>query len=157
MLKSLMPKPFERLITTLLLTVFLTACASTPSPAEICSAQWIKPRTDAALADFKEATSGNWKTLQRSGEQASGDLGFLEKARVILSLASIVSSFQSSQAFEDLQTLSKTCNDPELVSNALRGTLSEYGVPAAYIDLLDELEGFIDLMNNADQDDSSPN
>lgn len=140
-------------IITLLVSLLLTACASTPPPEEICSAAWIKPRTDAALDEFKDATSGKWKTLQRSSEQTANgnDLGLLEKARVILSLASVVSSFQNSQALEDLQTLGKTCDDPELVSNALRGVLSEYGVPDTYIDLLDELEGFIELMNNSSQ------
>lgn len=137
--------------TTLLLAGLVAACASTPPPEEICSASWIKPRTDAALAEFKDATSGQWKALQRSGERASGaaDLDLLEKARVLLSLAGVVTSFQNSQALEDLQTLGKTCNDPELVSNALRGVMSEYGVPDAYLDLLDELEGFIELMNNS--------
>lgn len=132
------------------LTLMLTACASKPPPEEICSAAWIKPRTDAALEDFKAATADDWKSLRRSteGSSASAEIGLLEKARVILSLASVVSSFQNSQALDDLRTLSKTCDDPELVSNALRGTLSEYGVPSAYIELLDELEGFIELMNN---------
>lgn len=141
-----------KLLATTLLAALLTACASTPPPEEICSAAWIKPRTDAALDEFKGATSDKWKTLQRSGEQAaSGEIGLLEKARVILSLASVVNSFQNSQALEDLQTLGTTCNDPELVSNALRGVLTEYGVPDTYIDLLDELEGFIELMGNTNQ------
>lgn len=105
------------------------------------------------MQEFKDATAGSWKRLQRSGEQSSagGDLDILEKARVLLSLASVVSAFQNSQALEDLQTLGRTCDDPELVSNALREVLSEYGVPDAYIELLDELDGFIKLMNNSGQ------
>jgi len=144
-------RQLPRLITTLLLTGLVAACASKPPPEEICSAGWIKPRTDAALAEFKDATSDQWQALQRSGESASGatDLGLLEKARVLLSLAGVVTSFQNSQALDDLQTLGRTCNDPELVSNALRGVMSEYGVPDAYINLLDELEGFLELMDNS--------
>ena len=143
-------RSISRFLISSALLLILGACASTPPPEEVCSAGWIKPRTDAALADFKAATADSWESLQRSGDGAStsAEIGLLEKARVILSLASLVSSFQSSQALEDLRTLSRTCNDPELVTNALRSTLAEYGVPNAYIELLDELEGFIELMNN---------
>lgn len=131
-----------------LATVMLGACATTPSPAEVCSASWIKPRTDSALADFKRTTKDSWERLRKTGENAArqGNLGLVEKARVILSLTTLVSSFQNSQALTDLQTLGQTCNDPDLVRNALVGTLEEYNVPAPYIKLLNELDDFRRLL-----------
>lgn len=130
---------------------WLGACASTPPAAEVCSANWIKPRTDAALNDFKRSSDDIWQRLQKSGERAAdkGNIGLIEKASVLLSLTRLVSSFQNSQALEDLQTLGRTCDDPDLVRNALVGTLEEYNVPEPYINLLNELEAFMQLMNTS--------
>ena len=134
-----------------LVATLVSACATTPSAEEVCSADWIKPRTDAALQEFKNSTQDTWKKLSSTGKRASkrGSLGLIEKASVLLSLTSLVNSFQNSQALEDLQLLGKTCNDPDLVKNALVGTLEEYNVPDAYINLLNELDGFLKLLESS--------
>ena len=147
-----MAKSTRRLaiMTGLLLASFIAGCASTkPTPAEVCSAAWIKPRTDAAINDFTRSTKGSWEQLQRSGERAAneGSLGFIERASVILSLTRLLGQFQDSQALADLRTLSTTCNDPDLVRNALVDTLEEYDVPEPFIDLMGQLEEFIELMD----------
>jgi len=132
-----------------LLAALTAGCASQPRPEEVCSANWIKPRTDAAIGEFKSATEDTWSQLRRSGEKAidKGRLGLIEKARVLLTLTSLVSSFENSKTLKDLRTLEQTCNEPGLVKNALIGTLEEYNVPPAYIELLEELEGFMNLVN----------
>lgn len=127
----------------------LGGCASQQlSAAEVCSADWIKPRTDAALNEFRKSTSGTWESLQKSGKKAAanGKLGLLERASVLFSLTRLVNSFQNSQALDDLQLLSTTCNDPQLVRNALTDTMAQYNVPQQYIDLLGELEQFTTLL-----------
>jgi len=135
---------------SIVLATGVVGCVSTPPAEEVCSANWIKPRTDAALKEFRNSTSDTWDKLSKTGKRASkrGSLGLIEKASVLLSLTGLVNSFQNSQALEDLQLLGKTCNDPDLVKNALVGTLEEYNVPDAYINLLNELDGFIKLLDS---------
>ena len=125
-------------------------CASQPRQDVVCSSQWIKPRTDAAIGEFKDATQDTWQRLRRSGEKAAdkGRIGLIEKASVLLSLTSLVNSFQNSHALDDLRTLGQTCDDPDLVRNALVSTLEDYNVPPAYIELLEELEEFVQIMGN---------
>jgi len=65
---------------------------------------------------------------------------------VLLSLTKLVNAFQNSQALDDLQLLSTTCDDPQLVRNALTDTMAEYNVPQQYIDLLNSLDEFTNLL-----------
>ena len=143
--------PASRGMAGLLTLLLLSACASTPRPEEVCSASWIKPRTDAALGQFQSQTRDTWDRLRRTGEGAAerGTIGLVEKATVLLSLTSLVNDFQSSQALKDLRTLGQTCDDPDLVKNALLGTLEEYNVPQPYLNLLNELDAFVELLGNA--------
>jgi len=135
----------------LLATSLAVGCASNPPPEVVCSSEWIKPRTDAALEEFRASTSDTWEKLSKTGKSASkrGSIGLIEKASVILSLTSLVNSFQNSQALDDLQLLGSTCDDPDLVKNALVGTLEDYNVPEPYINLLNELDGFMKLIEGS--------
>ncbi len=148
----------KRLLTASLCTLLLAGCASTPRPEEVCSANWIKPRTDAALSEFRTSTSDIWDRLENTGKKAAenGKLSILERASVLFSLTRLVSSFQNSQALDDLQTLSKTCNDPQLVRTALSDTLTEYNVPQQYIDLLNELDAFTTLLQQSESGINKP-
>jgi len=142
-----------RLPPLFLSVALLAGCAGQQlTPEEVCSANWIKPRTDAAINEFTKSTSNTWESLRKSGEKAAsnGKLGLLERASVLLSLTKLVNSFQNSQALEDLQLLSKTCDDPQLVRNAITDTMSEYNVPQQYIDLLGELEQFTSLLQQGE-------
>lgn len=131
---------------SLLLIVSLGACASKPPAAEVCSADWIKPRTDAAFAKFRDATEEHWRALNLDGTDDAQEEGLFQQARLLLTLTQLLGEFKDSQSLKDLQTLSTTCNDPDLIQNALRSTLQEYQVPQRYIDMLDGLEGFMELM-----------
>ncbi len=141
-------KAFGALLT---ITLVLTGCVSAPRPEEVCTANWIKPRTDAALTEFRSATSESWDSLQKTAKRTakSGELGIIERASVLLTLTRLASSFKNSQALSDLQTLGRTCNDPNLVRNALVGALEDYDVPQPYINLLNELDAFVQLFEES--------
>ncbi len=143
-------RPLRSLMACVVITAAMAGCASTPDPAVVCSADWIKPRTDAALKEFTSSTSDTWEKLSKTGRRASkrGSLGLFERGKVLLSLTSLVNSFQNSQALEDLQLLGETCDDPDLAKNALVGTLEDYNVPLPYINLLNEIEGFMKLLDS---------
>ena len=133
------------LCSTLLLA---TACATTPDPAEVCSAEWIKPRADAAMQDFRENVDDILGTLAGTSEAVAQSEGFglVERARVLFNLARLVNTFQDGQTLRDLRTLGDTCNDPKLALRAFNDVLTEYEVPEPFIQLLNELEGFRQLV-----------
>jgi len=94
---------------TLLLTLLLSACATKHTPDEVCTAEWIKPRVDLALGDFRENT-------------------------------------------DDLNVLSETCNQPELASRVFKDVLSEYNVPPVFLTLLEDMQQFKALAEQAAKD-----
>ena len=140
----------SRLLRLVACGALLTGCAGTP-PAEVCSAAWIKPRVDSALSEFRAVADEAYVGLRRQGDRVArkGSLGLIERAAAMLALTRLVAQFQNSQALDDIQTLGRTCNDPELARKALRSTLVEYDVPESLLDLLDEVEAFTELITES--------
>jgi len=141
--------------TALLTTLLLSACATQPNPEEICTAEWIKPRVDLALGDFRANTDSILETLKKTGKEVAtsgGQMGLIQRAGVLLSLGKLVNTFQNGQTLKDLNTLSKTCNEPDLVNKVFKDVLSEYNVPTSFISLLDDLQVFKDLATQAAKD-----
>ncbi|MEM7219197.1 MAG: hypothetical protein AAF515_12600 [Pseudomonadota bacterium] len=130
-----------------LIGLTLSGCASL-TPAEICSAQWIKPRADAAIDGFKTNADGALNALRRASEDIAtdGKLGLARRAVVLVSLTRLVGQFRDGQALRDLRTLGQTCNDPDLALRAFTDVLGEYGAPQSAIDLLNEVETFRELL-----------
>jgi len=128
------------------------ACANQPSPEEICTADWIKPRVDSAMADFRANTGEIMQSLSDTGEEivgSDGALGLLDKMKVLLSLTKLVGNFQGGQTLKDLNALGRTCSDPELAINAFKGVLEEYKEPQSFVDLLENLDEFKALAEDA--------
>lgn len=144
------------LMATVVLTMLtLGACATKYNPEEVCTAEWIKPRVDLAVADFRANTDSILNELKKTGKQVAsngGQLGLLQRAGVLLSLGKLVNTFQNGQTLKDLNVLGKTCDQPELASRVFKDLLSEYNVPPAFINILDELKTFQDLAEQAAKD-----
>lgn len=154
-MKLLVTKRIAVTAATILMTLLLSACATKHNPDEVCTAEWIKPRVDLALGDFRANTDTILNTLKKTGSEVAssgGQLGLLQRAGVLLSLTKLVSTFQNGQTLKDLNVLSETCNQPELASRVFKDVLSEYNVPPAFLNLLDEMQQFKDLATQAAQD-----
>lgn len=155
-MKPLVTKRAAVTATALLMTLMLlNACATKHNPDEVCTAEWIKPRVDLALGDFRANTDSILSTLKKTGSEVAksgGQLGLLQRAGVLLSLTKLVSTFQNGQSLKDLNVLSETCNQPELASRVFKDLLNEYNVPPAFLNLLDEMEQFKDLAAQAAKD-----
>ena len=132
--------------------LLMTACATKHDPAVVCTSNWIKPRVDAAMGDFRSNSDQILANLKKVGKEAAssgGQLSLLQKARILPSLISLVNSFQNGQTLKDLNVLSETCNDPQLVMRSFTDLLKEYNVPDSFIQLLDELDSFKKLAEEA--------
>lgn len=123
---------------------FTTACAPKYDPAEVCSARWIKPRVDSAMAEFRGKSDDALAILRRTGEaiEPGSKPDPIQQVRVMFNLSLLANEFLGSQALKDIDTLSRTCKDPDLAINAFTDLLREYQVPDSFIQLLNEVDAF---------------
>ena len=98
---------------TLTAPLMLPACAVAPDPAEVCTAEWIMPRTARAVEDITKNTGSAMKSLRRVGETYAA--GRTPGPLQLLSLASAMKSLErevkNGRGIRDLKTLANTCND----------------------------------------------
>ncbi len=134
------------LFVLILTGLLMTGCAK-PTPAEICSPEWIQPRVDKAMHAFDKNTRKSLRTLQKAGDtvKAGNAIGPLRMLSVLISLQSTLDQFVDGQALKDIRTIAKTCNDPELVTRSFRSFLKKKGVPGIVTDLLEDLQQFSTL------------
>lgn len=132
-------------ITLLFAAILLTACATTPDPAEVCTAEWVKPRADRAVKELKRDTFSRLKSLASTAAKLqSGDgLSAFQSYRMISSINGLLNDFETSQALKDLKILSSTCDDPQIVKDAFSGMLEEAGVSDKLIELFNGFKSFI--------------
>ena len=136
------------LFVILLSVPVFSGCAKHYDPEEVCTGKWIKPRVDQAMADFHRKSSKAFDLLKGVSDNVaeSGGLGKIQMVTALVSLASLVTDFKDSNAIRDLRILSKTCDDPRLVSKAFRGYLREQGAPDSIVNLLDQVDAFRKLI-----------
>ncbi len=104
------------------------------------------------MQEFRGNTDDILSQLRAAGENTAGEEGaaaMLGSVDVLVNLVKLISSFQGGQTFEDLNTLSKTCNDPDLVIRSFTGLLKEYDMPDSFISLLEQLNEFKAIADEA--------
>ncbi|HHL43015.1 MAG TPA: hypothetical protein ENJ42_05310 [Hellea balneolensis] len=129
-------------------TLFMAGCATTPTPEEICSAEWIAPRVDRAMYDFKRDTGKTIKTLKKAGDKLSkkGELSTFQMLKVVNAVTKLGDRLQNGHAVKDLRTLAQTCNDPDLIKTAMNDFMREQGVPDKFISFLNDMERYTNLL-----------
>lgn len=113
-----------------LVVMGLSACASTPDPAEICSTEWIAPRASTAVTKIqKRAGSSINKLSSVSKTFASGKTpGPLQLWSLSNAVKKLNKELTDGQGIKDLKTVATTCNDPQIVSDAMRDLMKREGV-----------------------------
>jgi hypothetical protein len=134
---------------------FLTACATTPDPAEICSAEWIAPRAERAMNEFKKDTRPTIKRLAKIGDKLNdGDtIGPLQMFSLMNSINSLSDKFENGRAMRDMRTLADNCSDPELIKNAMTDYLEEQGVSEQFINFLNNMQVYQELLKTGEKPD----
>ncbi|NNC37272.1 MAG: hypothetical protein EX271_02990 [Acidimicrobiales bacterium] len=135
--------------------LFLSACASTPDPAEVCSAEWITPRAERAMDDFKKDTRSTFKSLKKVGEKvANGDqIGPLQMFSVMNSINKLGKTFENGRAMKDMRTLANTCDDPDLIKTAMTDFMREQGIEEKFINFLNGLQEYQKLLETGRRPD----
>ncbi len=110
--------------------MLLGACASTPDPAEICSAEWITPRATKAVSKIEKRAGSSIRNLSKVSESwAKGKTpNFLEMLALRNSISKMKKELTNGQGIRDLRTVAKTCNDPDLIKDSMHDLLERQGL-----------------------------
>ncbi len=108
----------------------LSACASTPDPAEVCSAEWITPRANKAVSKIEKRAGSSIKTLSKVSQSwAEGKTpGPFQMFALSSAVNKMKKELTNGQGIRDLRTVAKTCNDPQLIKDSMRDLLERQGV-----------------------------
>jgi len=123
-------------------TVTLGACATTPDPAKVCTADWIKPRTAKAVKEVKRDTGRTIKSLKKNAEKMSkgGILAPYRAANMFSSVQKLANSIQKGRGVRDLKTLAATCDDPKILRDGLVGYMEDVEAPKMLLDLVRDFD-----------------
>lgn len=113
----------------------VSACASTPDPAEVCSAEWITPRATKAVNKIEKRATSSIGTLRKASETlAKGKTpGLLQMIALNNALNKMKKELTNGQGIRDLKTVARTCNDPGIIKDSMRSLLERQGVSDSFI------------------------
>jgi len=134
-------KNFLTIIAGTTLTMSLSACATTPDPVEVCTAEWVKPRAERAVDRIADKTKPAIRSLRKVGESwAKGkEPSILKMMSMQSSVKKLMNELEDGKGINDLRTLANTCDDPKIITTAMSDFLSNQGFS-------DKIIGFIESM-----------
>jgi len=118
----------------------LGACASTPDPAKICSADWISARSDKAIDSIQDRAQSSLKAMRKvSDTLAKGKTpGVFQQLGLLNALNGMKKELTRGQGIKDLKTVAQTCNDPNIIKDSMHGLMERSGLSESFIK---EVEG----------------
>ena len=145
-----------------LLTLSLTgillgasACTTVPDPAKVCSAEWIAPRADRAMNEFKRDTRSIFKRLKKTGSklESGNNIGPVQMFSLMNSLSRLGKKLENGRAMRDMRTLASTCDDPKLIKNTMTNFMREQGIDDKFIRFLNNFEAYTTLLETGKKPD----
>lgn len=136
------------LLSCAILLPTLAACATAPDPAKICTAEWIGERSDKAISRIESKAGRSLKSLRKAGESWSKGKTPNPFQLLMLSnsLKSLEKELKNGRGIRDLKTLSATCNDPKIVSDAMGDFLRKQGLPENVINFVEGMGVYQELI-----------
>jgi len=144
-----------KLHSTLILsvTLLLSACASTPDPAEVCTAEWITPRTSSAIGKIEKRAKSSMKTLTSVSKTYSE--GKKPNLFQLLALSNAMNNMKKEltrgQGIKDLKTLATTCNDPNIIKDSMRDMMKRQGIDDSFIQRIETNPIYESLISSISQ------
>ncbi|WP_427450948.1 hypothetical protein [Litorimonas sp. WD9-15] len=140
-----------------ILPIMISACASTPNPAKVCTAEWIAPRADRAVERIEKKASRAIKTLAAASQTlAEGKTpGLFQSLAASRALGSLEKELKNGKGIQDLRTVAKTCNDPEIISDGMRSLLERQGVSDSFISQIESFGIYQDLISGIAEPETS--
>ncbi|MEP3892125.1 MAG: hypothetical protein ABJN69_16830 [Hellea sp.] len=126
----------------------LAGCATAPDPAKVCTAEWIGERSDKAISRIESKAGRSLKSLRKAGKSWSKGKtpNPFQMLMLSSSLKSLENELKNGRGIRDLKTLSATCNDPKIISDAMGGFLRKQGLPENVINFVEGMGIYQDLI-----------
>jgi len=144
----------KRIVLTGLLAISLTACASTPDPEEVCTANWVQKRSVKAVDAIYKDTRSAVKSLRKVGTAYAE--GKTPNALQLFNLARRVSALDKElrrgRGIRDLKTLARTCNDPQILTEGFNNYMNGLELPEKMQNFIEGLPQFKDMISEHIQD-----
>lgn len=141
--------PFIRSMTiTALAIAGLSACATTGNPETVCTADWIGKRSDKAMSRIERKAKPALRKLGKAANSyaAGKKPNFVQMMSLNNSINSLTKELESGRGMRDLKTLSKTCNDPKIVTSAMTSLMKDNGLSDWMINMVENLPQYRDLI-----------
>jgi len=138
---------------TAIIGFMLSACATTPDPAKICTSDWIGARSDKALSRIETRSASSLKSLKRVGKSwAAGKTpGPFQLLALSNSMGKLKRELTNGAGVKDLRTLASTCNDPEIITTAMRDLLGRQELPERFESMIEQSPIFENLLQELSQ------
>ena len=135
-------------LTITLASLGIGGCATTPDPAEVCTARWIQPRAERAMYDFQRDTDKIFRTFRKTadGYKKNGSVSPLQMLSLMSAVSNLGNKMKNGRSMRDLRTLARTCNDPELIKNEMDKFLRQKGISTDFINFLNGIERYRKLL-----------
>ena len=148
----------RRLFLIATLPFLLSACASTPDPAEICTTEWIKPRAEKAMSELMDDTGSAVKSMRKVADKymQGKTPGPLQMFSLSNSLKSLEKELTRGRGIKDLKTLAKTCDDPQIITDGMTEFVSSLGLPERLSAFIKALPRYQELLESQLEDLDKP-
>ncbi len=133
-------------------TLFMSACATIPyDPVKVCSAEWIKPRAERAVGLIEQDARSVIKALRKNSESyAEGKTpGPFQLLALTLAVNNLEKEIKNGRGIKDLRILQNTCDDPNVISDALTEFMQDQGLPSGLINFIQSFDAYQDLLKSA--------
>lgn len=121
--------------------LMLSACATTPDPAKVCTADWISARSDKAISRIESKAKPALRNLSKAAESwAQGEQpGPFQLMALNSSVKSLTRELEKGQGMRDLKTVARTCNDPDIIKTAMSNVMRDNGLSQQMINFVEGL------------------
>lgn len=136
------------LVSLAILSTSIAGCATAPDPAKVCTSEWIGKRSDKAISRIESKAGRSLKSLQKAGKSWSKGKtpNPFQMLMLSRSLKGLEKELKNGQGIKDLKTLSATCDDPKIISDAMGGFLRKQGLPDNIIAFIEGMGIYQDLI-----------
>lgn len=126
----------------------LSACASTPDPEKICTAEWIGARSDKAVSSIERKAKPALSKLGKAAQSyaAGKKPNIVQMFSLNNSIKSLTKELESGRGIRDLKTVANTCNDPTIVTSAMTNLMRENGLSQWMIEMVENLPQYRELI-----------
>ena len=127
-----------------LIAISLASCATAPKPEIVCTSEWIGERSEKAIDRIESKAGRSINALTKAAESWSRGKkpGLFQMLALQNSFKGLEKELKTGRGMKDLKTLASTCNDPEIISDAMGGFLRERNLPPQMINFIESSEQY---------------